>query len=99
MSTTHTPGPWAIVADVPGHEIGYRAIVAVEDGELAETICNPSPMGGANAALIAAAPELLAALEAADKWVAMYHDQPGHDAASRCMSAVIRAAIAKATGA
>ena len=99
MSTNHTPGPWAIIADVPGHEIGYRAIVAVEDGKLAETICNPSPMGGANAALIAAAPELLAALEAADKWVAMYHDQPGHDAASRCMSAVIRAAIAKATGA
>ena len=64
MSTNHTPGPWAIIADVPGHEIGYRAIAAVEDGELAETICNPSPMGAANAALIAAAPDLLAALQA-----------------------------------
>ena len=52
----------------------------------------------ANASLIAAAPELLAALRQADAWVAMYHDEPGHDAASRCMTDVIRAAIARATG-
>ena len=40
--------------------------------------------------------ELLAALKQADAWVAMYHNEPGHDAASRCMSKVIRAAIASA---
>ena len=56
-----TPGPWYFVDDVPGAEIGYRAIVA-QDGEL---ICNPSPMGAANASLIANAPALYAALEEA----------------------------------
>ena len=56
--TTHTPAPWQVISDVPMAEIGYRAILA-QDGE---TICNPSPMGGANARLIAAAPNLLAAL-------------------------------------
>ena len=41
-----------------GHEIGYRAIV----DDLGFTICNPSPMGAQNAALISAAPDLLDAL-------------------------------------
>ena len=49
-----------------------------------------------NARLIAAAPELVEALLAADKWVAMYHNLPGHDAASQCMTRVIRAALEKA---
>ena len=96
MSTNHTPGPWAIIADVPGHEIGYRAIVAVEDGELAETICNPSPMGGANAALIAASPDLLAGLkllEQAGEWQGTSWTIP----AKAWREA--RAAIAKVTGA
>lgn len=46
---------------------------------------------------MAAADDMLDALKKADAWVAQYHDMPGHDAASRQMSAVIRAAIAKAT--
>jgi hypothetical protein len=50
--------PWFIVSDVPGHEIGYRAIVDADGC----TVCDPSPMGEANAALIAAAPLLLRAL-------------------------------------
>lgn len=41
-------------------------------------------------------PEMLEALEAAQRWVAMYHSLPGHDAASRCMSGVIDKALAKA---
>jgi hypothetical protein len=49
---------WKIFDNVEGWSIGYRAIVT-EDGE---TICNPSPMGEANARLIAAAPDLLEAL-------------------------------------
>jgi hypothetical protein len=52
----------------------------------------------ATANMIAAAPDMLDALEKADKWVAMYLDQPGHDAAARSMLAVIRAATAKAKG-
>lgn len=59
----HTPGPWAIIDDVTDAAIGYRAIVAIDGENFGETICNPSPMGEANARLIAAAPELLAALQ------------------------------------
>ena len=54
----NTPTTWKIFDNVDGDAIGYRAIVT-EDGE---TICNPSPMGEANARLIAAAPDLLEAL-------------------------------------
>jgi hypothetical protein len=61
MSTQHTPGPWYALAEgITGAEIGYRAIID-DDGV---TVCNPSPMGAANARLIAAAPDLLAALQA-----------------------------------
>lgn len=92
MTTTHTPGPWTFdqeddnSTDFWVFQANGPARIAVEVSER-------------DAALIAAAPDLLAALEAADRWVAMYHNLPGHDAASRCMTAVIRAAIAKATGA
>ncbi len=49
---------WLIDDRMPDARIGYRAIVDA-DGT---TICNPSPMGEANARLIAAAPDLLAVL-------------------------------------
>ena len=84
---SHTPGPWWFAADAPN-------TYAVGHGDL--ELC-----GGLrrhNARLIAAAPDLLDALQMAKAWVAQYHNKPGHDAASRCMSAVIDAAIAKATG-
>lgn len=55
----HTPGPWFFDDSMSGAEIGYRAIVDDEG----VTICNPSPMGEANARLIAQAPALLAALQ------------------------------------
>lgn len=50
---------WYIEDRVDGREIGFRAIVDSEGF----TICEPSPMGEANAWLIAAAPKLLKALE------------------------------------
>jgi len=92
MQTKHTPGPWTFIesddARIPDRIIGANGAPVVSG----------SIVGRDDAALIASAPDLLAALEAADAWVAMYHDEPGHDAASRCMTKVIRAAIAKATG-
>ena len=97
MSTNHTPGPWARNIK-PATK--YNTIFAGRNTHVARLEVyglDPAEVE-ANCDLIAAAPDLLAALEAADKWVAMYHDLPGHDAASKCMSAVIRAAIAKATG-
>lgn len=51
----HTPGPWFTEAT---SKIGHVAICD-SDGF---TICNPSPMGADNARLIAAAPDLLAAV-------------------------------------
>ena len=56
----HTPAPWYALAEgVTDAAIGYRAIID-SDGD---TVCNPSPMGEANARLIAAAPDLLNALD------------------------------------
>lgn len=49
---------WIIDRDVPGAEIGYRAIVD-QDGY---TVCRSSAMGEEAARLIVAAPQLLALL-------------------------------------
>lgn len=59
MTTQHTPGPWYIDCQNESAVIGYRAIV----DKNGYTVCDPSPMGEANARLIAAAPTLLAALQ------------------------------------
>jgi hypothetical protein len=56
--SAYTPAPWYVYDDVDGAAIGHRAIVDA-DGF---TICNPSPMGDANARLIANAPALAEAL-------------------------------------
>jgi hypothetical protein len=85
---------WKIFDNVDGYAIGYRAIVT-DDGE---TICNPSPMGEANARLIAAAPDLLEALLTALPFV---EDHEGSNvyksgAVARAV-AQIRAAIEQAT--
>lgn len=56
--SAYTPAPWYYCDDMEGANIGHRAIV---DGD-GFTICNPSPMGDANARLIASAPALADAL-------------------------------------
>ena len=64
--SAYTPGPWAIYEDVPDRLIGMRAIIAVNSsGDYGITICNPSPMGEANARLIASAPALVDVLRCA----------------------------------
>ena len=83
--------PWKIVEmAIPRHDLGYRAIVDA-DGD---TICNPSPMGEANARLIAAAPDLLAALQSL---VAVCENE-GFPHLGNILP-MARAAIDKATGA
>ena len=86
---------WLIEDRLENAAIGYRAIVDA-DGY---TVCNPSPMGEANARLIAAAPDLLAAL--LDLLSRADLDQSAtHDGLENCNAlAKCRAAIAKATGA
>ena len=83
----HSPAPWAIVDSVPCSEIGYRAVLDA-DGF---TICDPSPMGEANARLIAAAPDLLAALQLIEI------DKDGDGFICADAMPIIRAAIEKAT--
>jgi hypothetical protein len=61
-----------------------------------EALCDSDII--ANAQLIAAAPDLLAALIKARMWVGQYNNMPGHDAASIAMCNVIDKAINKAKG-
>lgn len=90
----HSPGKWE--AECVGHGgpgDNPEEVWEVNNGHarIAEY------MTEADARLVAAAPEMLEALKKARAWVAMYHNQPGHDAASRSMTDVIDRAIEKAT--
>jgi hypothetical protein len=77
MSNKHTPGPWSI---------NERAqVVAADGGHIAYVECAPVI---ANARLVAAAPELLEALQL------IAQTDPG---ALLSMRSIARAAIAKAT--
>lgn len=85
---------WLILDDVPGACAGYRAVVDAEG----VVVCNPSPMGEANARLIANAPRMLAALRLADRALCEIrrtnlHSVPGHDdtyALSSALGALLR---------
>ena len=80
---------WLIEDRLENAHIGYRAIVDADGC----TVCNPSPMGEANARLIAAAPDLLAALR---EYVER-HEADG-DPVGLPEYELACAAIAKATG-
>jgi hypothetical protein len=56
--SAYTPGPWFTAAT---STIGHHAVI---DGD-GFTICDPSPMGAANARLIASAPALVDVLRCA----------------------------------
>jgi len=86
MTATHTPGPWAVI----GTEVRWLA-----DDETVTTITELeglTPRQAANARLIAAAPELLAALQAVLPYLKGTESFAAQEAQAR-------AAIARATGA
>ena len=87
---------WLIEDRLENAHIGYRAIVDADGC----TVCNPSPMGEANARLIAAAPDLLLALRNLLSRAEIELDQTWTlDGLANCDAlAKCRAAIAKATG-
>lgn len=105
--STHTPGPWVadenvVYTDAP---IGQRGFIAdIYDGtRLPDT---DEKIAGANARLIAAAPELLKLLQEVLEWNEDDADLATYDTAFRLQhfaetcgnrSAALRAAIAKAT--
>lgn len=89
----HTPGPWRVF----GGTDDDRGHVMTSDGYAVADCCLdyssiPTREQLENARLIAAAPDLLAALKEIAEWTERY-TTPGHP-----ISTVARAAIAKATG-
>ena len=73
--TKHTPGPWNIEDDYPAQSYGFSdqdILIQINggDGLIAWVDGTPvdNPEVGANARLIAAAPDLLAALEMLVAW-------------------------------
>lgn len=91
----HTPGPW-FVRKIDLYEGGEGVEVVAVDGEV---ICNnqtyyPQELDPRNASLIAAAPELLEALQ---NMVRLYYSEDRQDAPGQYARAAV-AAIAKATG-
>lgn len=92
MTTTHTPGPWSAT----GYHVEARA------GAIA-TVCDAGDgdtEGDANARLMAAAPDLLAALRGVMAWWA--DTLPPHGADDEMPAHLFdaaHAAIARATGA
>ena len=96
----HTPGPWFVVPGVPDQHGHTRAIVYHGN----ENICNLYVAGRkrddtvlGDAALISAAPELLAACKAAQDalYVCVSGGETGFDKKHDALD-VLRAAIAKA---
>ena len=92
MHTQHTPGPWKIIT-LNGHTYINPLRPEGEWGLIAKMVGTSAHKKGANAALIAAAPDLLAALI---QW-AEYAEQNGGDEAYSFYAAT-RAAIARANG-
>lgn len=105
MQTPHTPGPWTIDTNMRGlHNV---PVIGVRSGD--EAVANCGTSGDANARLIAAAPDLLAALQA----LVQRLDPLGEDApdsaecrvcgkhpgshAPDCPVSIAKQAIAKAT--
>lgn len=89
----HTPGPWAVLNDGDDE---YAPVVGIEGGKRIADVyqCRTDSEATANARLIAAAPELLAALKLTERWMmspsipeGARHAMPIHD---------VRDAIAKA---
>ena len=100
METKHTPGPW-IVDDKHIHAAGYVYTTALVDDDLVVEVNTDTRAGGlltdtdrANLALIAAAPDLLEALQICS---AELFAQCGDNARAMQYVKQARQAIAKAT--
>ena len=93
----HTPGPWTVdpktLAVYAPDRHGHAAAVLVADCDCSWLLANEIR---ANAALVAAAPDLLAALQALVGEADL--GEIDHDDSTRALLAQARAAIARATG-
>lgn len=103
--SAHTPGPWFVTSSGQPHDL----VTSTHDDGLDDDVCevyggndDSDEVRAANAHLIAAAPELLAALKEAERalTVAVRHacDMPDFDPGEHHVIKAARAAIAKAEG-
>lgn len=94
----HTPGPWRLIVDrksTPGGWTVERPLIGTDGWTIADMLAVNTPERAANARLIAAAPELLAAIERA---IAALHSD-GAPALQRDRAlAVLDAALVAASG-
>lgn len=92
---SHTPGPWVLGECRRMTVGGFGFPVADKDGNTPAFVAswrdNAAEEGSANARLIAAAPDMLAALKAAERWMS------GEGIATDALD-MVRAAIARAEG-
>jgi hypothetical protein len=95
MSAQHTAGPWE-VTDVIANETPMRRIRSLHCRSMVLAHINENYDGEANARLIAAAPDLLAALCAVLDWFDDWNVEIGP--AELTLLDQVRAAIAKAEG-
>ena len=104
MIGQHTPGPWAIEEITPSDFHDCYILGApngVYDDIIATVQCTDLPQCMADARLIAAAPCLLAALEAGAECLVSWMEMADSDYVrepDEQVLAAMRAAIAKATG-
>lgn len=100
LPVSHTPGPWEtrpITGDLDRFGYGKMQFGSRQHGLVGSLIARPNEFGvaEANARLIAAAPDMLAALER----LVVHPEFPACPCRQpECLTAAINAAIAKATG-
>lgn len=102
MNAQHTPGPWEW-RDTTLYGTGSEFINAIVNDDGC-TVYRDSPVDAfqaeieANKRLIAAAPELLSALELAEVFVAKFEDDQDYTEGQTETLHAVRAAISKAKG-
>lgn len=102
MNTQHTPGPWHIKTSASGNYFVYSDSACKSDDRIAGiNYCYPNTdIASANARLIAACPDLLAALQAIDQRLRECSRFPitASEAYDTFYQDIVSDAIKKATG-
>jgi hypothetical protein len=97
--TKHTPGPWVLrpnpgdgIVSEHGGSDGYPHTIGTVGGYLIANVCQQAAETEANARLIAAAPDLLAALKTiAESWERGFNLDEWRDAMDDAHSAIAKA--------
>lgn len=95
--SNHTPGPWRVTRDHTPGQLGVNERIRDKHNWV---ICNLHVNADANGRLIAAAPDMLAALQGIEHTIHKLDGKTGHHATNAFYDILqeARAAIAKAQG-